>query len=333
VGRNESSIELFQYENSIIKFAILINYLKHNQIDKKKWDACIRQAFNGNAYATCWYLDLVHEGWEALVENDYERVMPLTAARKFGVSYLFQPFFTQQLGVFSKSRLSPAVVDLFIQSIPSHFKFVEINLNSFNKIGSGKYALSLNNNYLLDLINPYERIRLKYTTNTRRNLKKSIANKLSISKNIKPEELIKLFRNNRGRHLKKWNSSHYHILQRIMYTAVYKGKGLLYGVYTDYNELCAAAFFLKSTNRLVFLFSGSNQSARENGAMTLLIDSVIQEFSATRTVFDFEGSNDANLARFYRGFGAKKNTYPGLQINNFSFPVKQMFQLYKYSKK
>ena len=118
-----------------------------------------------------------------------------------------------------------------------------------------------------------------------------------------------------------------------MYTSVYKGKGVLYGVYTEFNELCAAAFFLKNNNRLVFLFSGSNQSARENGAMTLLIDSVIQEYASSRTVFDFEGSNDANLARFYRGFGAKKNTYPGLQINNFSFPAKQIFQFYKLLKK
>ena len=311
----------------------MINYLKHNQIDKKQWDACVDQAFNGNSYAASWYLDLAHEGWEALVENDYERVMPLTAATKFGISYLFQPYFSQQLGVFSKSKLNPGIVEDFIQSIPAHFKFVEINLNSFNKINSKKNTFVLNNNYLLDLINPYERLVKKYTTNTRRNLKKSTTNKLSISKNIKPEALIKLFRNNRGKQLKKWNYAHYHILQRIMYTSVYKGKGVLYGVYTEFNELCAAAFFLKNNNRLVFLFSGSNQSARENAAMTLLIDSVIQEFASTRTVFDFEGSNDANLARFYRGFGAKEITYPALRLNNFSFPMKQIFQIYKRFKK
>ncbi len=232
----------------------MINYLKHNQIDKKQWDACVDQAFNGNSYAASWYLDLAHEGWEALVENDYERVMPLTAATKFGISYLFQPYFSQQLGVFSKSKLNPGIVEDFIQSIPAHFKFVEINLNSFNKINSKKNTFVLNNNYLLDLINPYERLVKKYTTNTRRNLKKSTTNKLSISKNIKPEALIKLFRNNRGKQLKKWNDVHYHILQRIMYTSVYKGKGVLYGVYTEFNELCAAAFFLKNNNRLVFLF-------------------------------------------------------------------------------
>jgi len=310
----------------------LIKYLQHKQINKKKWDACINQAFNGNAYAASWYLDLVHEGWEALVEGEYERVMPLTGARKMGISYLFQPYFTQQLGVFSKSKLSPGIVEKFIQSIPPHFKFVEINLNSFNRIINTAYDFSQNNNYLLDLINPYERLYKKYTRNTKRNLKKSTTHKLSLSKHIKPEDLIQLFRANRGRHLDKWKDAHYHILQRIMYKAIYKGKGVLYGVYTDFNELCAAAFFLRNNNRIVFLFSGSNQSARENGAMTMLIDSVIKEFASSRTVFDFEGSNDANLARFYRGFGAKKNTYPGLQMNKLPFPLKQSFRLYKYFK-
>lgn len=311
----------------------MINYVRHRQIDKKKWDACIRDAVNGNVYAYSWYLDLIHEGWEALVEDDYERVMPLTAARKFGISYLFQPYFAQQLGVYSTSKLSPAIVENFLQAIPPQFKFAEFNLNSFNKISAENHSFVLHNNYLLDLINAYEKVAKKYSNNTRRNLKKSTNNKLSISKNIKPEEVISLFRKNRGKRLKKWNDAHYNILQRLMYTAIYKGKGVAYGVYTEFNELCAAAFFLKNSNKLVFLFSGTSDLARDNGAMTMLIDHVIREYAASRTVFDFEGSNDENLARFYKGFGAKKITYPGLRINNFSFPLKQLFPIYKRFKK
>ncbi|MCF6169801.1 MAG: GNAT family N-acetyltransferase [Bacteroidales bacterium] len=309
----------------------MIKYLKHHQIDQKKWDNCIRQAVNGNIYACSWYLDLVHDGWEALVENDYERVMPLTGGRKFGVSYLFQPYFTQQLGVFSSSKLNPEIVRGFVQSIPSHFKFAEINLNSFNKISEGVLFVPLKN-YVLDLINPYEKILKKYSANTRRNLKKGQASQLYLTKNIKPEELIQLFRANRGRNL-KWDDAHYTTLRRIMYTAIHKGKGALYGVYTGFNELCAAAFFLKNNNRLVFLFSGTDETARKNGGMTLLIDGVIREYAASKTIFDFEGSNDEQLARFYRGFGAKEITYPGLRINRLCFPLKQSFRFYKQFKK
>ena len=56
----------------------MIKHLTHNMIDKRRWDDCIAKSFNGSVYAWSWYLDIVHPNWEALIENDYERVMPLT---------------------------------------------------------------------------------------------------------------------------------------------------------------------------------------------------------------------------------------------------------------
>jgi len=42
--------------------------------------------------------------WDALVLNDYEAVMPLTWNKKYGIHYLFQPFFCASLGVFAKKK-------------------------------------------------------------------------------------------------------------------------------------------------------------------------------------------------------------------------------------
>ena len=69
----------------------MIHYLEHKDIDKAKWDATVVEC--GNIYARSWYLDIVHPGWEALVEDGYFAVMPLTGGKKFGVNYLYQPFF------------------------------------------------------------------------------------------------------------------------------------------------------------------------------------------------------------------------------------------------
>ena len=82
----------------------MIRYLTHNQIDTQRWDECIAQSPDGLVYAWSWYLDVVHPDWEALVEDDYGAVMPLTGNKKFGINYLFQPFFTQKFGVFGKKR-------------------------------------------------------------------------------------------------------------------------------------------------------------------------------------------------------------------------------------
>lgn len=311
----------------------MIKCLKNSEIDYRKWDACIANAFNGIVYASSWYLDLVHDGWEALVENDYERVMPLTGGKKFGVNYLFQPYFTQQLGVFSKSILHAETVRVFIENIPSKYKFIELKLNSFNKVENVDCELHSNKNHILDLINEYPKIAAKYSGQTKRNLKKSLKSGLSLMKNIKPEIVVKLFRENRGSKLAKWNDHHYQILNRLMHAAIYKRIGLVYGVFSEHNELTAGAFFLKYKNRLIFLFSGSDEMARQTSAMTYLIDSVIKEHTPKQTILDFEGSNDPNLARFYKGFGAKEIDYPGIKINKLRFPVRRIFTIYKKLKK
>ena len=134
-----------------------IKYLKNHQIDFKKWNWCISRSFNGIAYAYSWYLDIVSEGWEALVHGDYEIVMPITHSKKMGMRYFFQPLLTQQLGVFSLKQLSPDVVEEFINSIPKEIKLVNINLNKFNKINGEAFKLKENRTYELDLIKPYEK--------------------------------------------------------------------------------------------------------------------------------------------------------------------------------
>ncbi len=79
---------------------MVIKYLKHKDIDKNKWDECINEAPNGLIYGMSWYLDRVCPGWDALVSDDYEAVMPLPWKQKMGLKYVYHPLFAQQLGVF-----------------------------------------------------------------------------------------------------------------------------------------------------------------------------------------------------------------------------------------
>ena len=137
----------------------MISYIERKQIDDVKWNACIDKAFNGNLYGYSWFLDIVGVEWDALVENDYERVFPLVFKKKFGVYYIYQPFFTQQLGLFSTIRLDPAALSLFIRAIPAKFKQAEINLNTLNKADGVEFSLVPQLNHELDLIHSYEKIR------------------------------------------------------------------------------------------------------------------------------------------------------------------------------
>lgn len=308
----------------------MIRYLKHEEIDKDKWDQCIDLAFNGLVYAKSWYLDLVSEQWEALVENDYERVFPLVYRKKYGIHYLYQPVFTQQLGIFSTTLLTEVIVSNFIEVIPKKFRFAEINLNTSNKIKDNKYKVLNWLTHELDLIKPYEITYHKYSTNLKRNLKKAEKAKLNFVENIKPDDIINLFKENRGQ-TTALAEHDYNILMRLAYSGIYKGVIKTYGVYAGANELCAGVIFLQSMKKMIFLFSGLTELGKQTKAMPFLIDQFIQENSQQHLTLDFEGSNDKNLARFYKSFGSKEITYPHLKLNRFNFPLNIILRLVKGS--
>lgn len=311
----------------------MIRYFKHSEIDKDKWDKCIDGAFNGMIYANSWYLDLVNENWEALVENDYERVLPLTNRQKFGISYLFQPPFTQQLGVFSQTILTEKIVDNFLDAIPSKYKFIEINFNTLNKISKNKKYTTAWLNHELDLISSYDQIFASYSKNVKRNIKKAEKTKIFIQKNVNPESIINLFRKNKGKYLTNIKDEDYILLKRLIHLLIYKRKASVMGAYTEKNELCAGVFFVFSKNKTIFFFSATDETAKKTGAMPFLIDSFIRENSHSHLTLDFEGSNDPDLARFYKSFGAKEIHYLHYRHNKFPPLIKTGFNLIKKIKK
>lgn len=110
----------------------MIRYLSHSKIDKPQWDACIERSVNRLPYAVSWWLDVVSPGWEALVSDDYRSVMPLTWHKKLGIYYLYQPYLTQQLGIFSTQVITPEETGRFLAAIPGKFRYADIHLNTMN---------------------------------------------------------------------------------------------------------------------------------------------------------------------------------------------------------
>ncbi len=305
----------------------MIRLLKHNEINKRRWDDCINKSFNGNVYALSWYLDIVHPNWNALIENDYERVMPLTNSKKFGLSYMFQPFFVQQLGVFSTSQLSQEDVANFIKAIPQQYLLTQYRLNSYNKVDYDSDIIAKHRNVELDLIYDYQYLYNNYNNNTKRNLAKAEAAGLSINNNINPEIIINLFRNNRGKDVKHWKDKEYNRLLELINIAISQECCFTIGINDLDNNTIAGAVFMHSHDRIIFLFSGSDEAHKDKHALTMLLDNVIREFSETQYTLDFEGSDNDGLARFYKGFGGAEVFYPEVKYNNLKGILKFIYKL------
>ena len=296
----------------------MIEFLNHNEIDKSKWDACVNNSVNGNIYTYSWYLDVVCEGWNALIEDDYISIFPLTGFNKFGIQFIYSPFFTQQLGLFSINTITEEKLSAFIEAIPKFYKSIELNLNIFNIVDNKQYKISNNLNHTLDLNVTYDKIKANYSDNLKRNLKKAIQATPIIATDTKPEDLIAIFKHNKGKDINHLKEADYYRLTLLINKCIEKGVAKVYGVTSD-NELCAGAVFIKTNNRIIFLFSATNNKAKEIFAMPYLIDKIIHDNSETNCTFDFEGSNDKNLARCYKSFGSKEEYYPTIYINKLSY--------------
>ena len=306
----------------------MIQYLTHNQIDKSKWDAIIAEY--GNIYAFSWYLDIVHPQWEALVEDDYHSVMPLTGGKKFGINYLYQPYFVQQLGVFSKVPVTPQKTEEFLNAIPKKYRFAEIRLNEDNIIADGAQGVEYHRNVLLDLNQDYEAIRAHYHQNTKRNLAKAEDNHLQLVTSVIPYHVVALFRDNRGALLNKWGDIEYGVLIHLAKEAQQRNYAFMLGVNEKgIGQLICAAIFMKTKDRVTFLFSGLTVEGKQRQAMTYLLDQVIQKYSNRPITFDFEGSDDENLARFYLGFGGEEKKYPSYCFNRLSPIGKALLKVWK----
>lgn len=305
----------------------MIRYLTHNQIDTRRWDECIKQSPDALVYSWSWYLDVVHPDWEALVEEDYETVMPLAGGKKFGINYLFQPFFTQKFGVFGKNEVSEDKIEEFLGAIPEKFKFADFRLKGVKGINGVK---GLNHrNIELDLRPEYSVLAENYHSNTKRNLAKAKKENLEITENVEPSVIIDLFRKNRGVQITKWGDAEYERLLKLVKVAKQHEKCLVLGVKNADNQIVAGAFFMTSHNKIVFLFSGADESNKDSHALTFLIDNVIERFGGSDKILDFEGSDNDGLARFYIGFGGKETTYQSIRFNKAKGFTKLALKIFK----
>lgn len=299
-----------------------ILFLNNHQLDKSRWDDTIDKSYNGLIYAYSWYLDIVSPGWHGLVSEGYKAVMPLTWRKKFGFEYLFPPFFTQQLGVFSRQPINSELLKVFILKIPNRYRFIDINLNSENMFLPEGFKFIKNVNCTLKLNGSYEQLYQGYSQNLKRNLKKAQAHhQLQVVGMKEAYSLIELFRKNKGKGIKNLKEKEYETLSNVISTALDRKMCEIYYAYHE-NRLVAGAIFLKTKTRIVFLFSANNTEGKQLLAIPLIIDRFIGMHQQRDVVFDFEGSNNAELARFYKSFGATESTYLKIKKNNLPLPFR-----------
>ena len=300
----------------------MIKYLIHKQIDKKLWDECISKDTSGNIYGYSWYLDIICPGWNALINDDYSTVMPITHSKKYLMEYIFPPYFAQQLGIYSVNEISREVCILFLSAIPSNFKFVEMNLSFTNQWIPETYSIQELPDYVLSFDRSYEALRKQYSTNHERNIRKAAGIELKVFKHGSVNDVVKMFRENRGQQISNLTDKHYEVFKALSQEAMNRKMARVWMVDDKFGVPCAGAVFFESHKKAYFMFSAITKIGRDLSAMHYLINEFISASSEYLEALDFEGSRNADLARFYKGFGSREFLYLQIKRNRLPIPWK-----------
>ena len=300
--------------------AFELSYLKHNLIDKKKWDHCIRGASNSLIYPNSWYLDKMADNWDALITGDYEWVMPLTYRKKWGVKYLYQPAFTQQLGIFGKQAADENMIGLFINEAKKRFSFAEIFLSNANRIAGAPEK----DNFILDLHHSYEMLEAGYKEDLRKNVKRAKTFGLLYHDSEDYQQAIYYYRKEYSSRIAHLGGKDYQRFTDLCGVA-YENKMLLTRkVELPGSGLLAIILLLKDGRRLYNIMSTTLAEGRRLEANHFLFEQLIREFANSGLILDFEGSDIAGIANFYQKFGAVNEPYFYLRFNNLPWPIKYL---------
>lgn len=282
-----------------------IRYIQHSAIDKAAWDQLVDQAHFGLPYAYSWVLDLLAGSWDALVLGDYEAILPLPYNRKLlGFAQVFQPYFVQQLGIYSKLPLSPEEERSFLEAIPRKFRKVWMHFNESNRGIAGETR----DNLVLDLRRPYEEIHQGYSRTLRRALKKYKPTHVLVDQPLSPSELSDFY----FLHLAGQVSVPTFWQQRwikVMEAAIERDKGFILGAQGADGTLGAVGFFWHSHQRIIHLFCASSPAGKQEQSMRVLMDGIIEQHADQDWSFDFEGSIIPSIAEFFHYFGPDRHPY------------------------
>lgn len=279
-----------------------VQYISRDDLDIVKYNACVSSSINSRIYGTTHYLDLVTKNWDALVLNDYESVMPLPWRRKYYLYYIFPPLYTQQLGIFSKTKMDSNLVDLFLSSIPKKFVKTSMKLNS-SCFGESFIQKS---NFILNLQDDYQVIKGNYRKDRRYRRNQFERGELRVVEGVDVSDIIDLFKMEYQKKIELENVD-FEILSLIS-----KSKALnpeILKVYNSEGKIMSGAVLVKDNKRVYYIFAANNEEGRRSNANTGILDYVIRKYSNSNLTLDFEGSMIPAIQAYFKSFGSIEEKY------------------------
>lgn len=309
----------------------MLRYVAHHEIDVTKWDACVDKSHNKLVYALSWYLDIVSPNWSAIIkeqQGEYVAVMPLPVNAKFGITYIKQPIFAQQLGVFSRQELASDDWHEIGVILYKKFRFItRYDFNYGNKTAFEKlphFTARTFATYHLDLRQGYDSIQAGYKKDRKWRVNKAKRNHLAVQSSEDMDKIISIFHESTASRIYGvvGEAYEYRLLRQLYQAAKARGFASLYEATDGQGQVLAMIMLFIYGGKIIYIFNASTPEGKNKGAISFLVDFIIQKYAGQNMCFDFESPEVENVAQFYASFGSEKVHFVSVTLNNLPAPVR-----------
>jgi hypothetical protein len=323
----------------------MLQLFQRTEINDILWNELITNSLQGYLYAYTWYLDIVSPNWKAIIEvqdQQYLAVMPVPVLNSFGIEYVKQPLFCQQLGIFSQPNYQINELN-YVEKLCKEFSYIADYTWNYHNFSQNELQLFSPQNvnlckpetlctHLLSLQQTAEEIYAGYNADRKMNLKRALKSEVQIIESIDIEPLINLFITETSHKIIGGvHPQAYDFLRQIFAALQSRNQAKLYYTVNQKNEIEAGGLFAFDKQKIIYLFNAALHQYRKNNGRTLLINKVLQEYANKEYLyFDFESPAISPIAEFYESFGAKPYSFSQLHYNNLPFWVEIPKKIRRY---
>jgi lipid II:glycine glycyltransferase (peptidoglycan interpeptide bridge formation enzyme) len=278
-----------------------------------------------------WWLEAVCAAWDVAIAKKGDRVAgvwPYAIDKKIGVSILRNPKLTPYLGpaVFFPADIKESNADSFehetiselIKQLPEAKVWHLAIQPGIKQAGIFKHSqlqTTVQQTFLLDLEATEEVLLSNIKDTARRNIRQAEKEIRIINDPAHLKDLYNFQKNtleNKGTFLAYSLAE----MQRLMDACIANKSAALW-VAKAGDVIQAIVWHVWDKNCSYYLMGGQNHETNGYKAMTALLWHVIKDAKQKgHTTFDFEGSMDEGVERFFRNFGARRDLYLVLQRND-----------------
>jgi hypothetical protein len=297
----------------------VIKHLHHSQIDSVKWNDCLAKVEDAHFYALYEYLTSICD-WNALIIDDgmeYQLIVPLPFKSKFGLKYLYQPFFCQQLGVYALQSMSPEISKAIKNQIKKNYFFGSMNWYNSQGFEQG-FKLEKKVNYVLNLDLSLEELKQNFNSNRRRLLNKleKTVDLSSTSDGLELEAVIENYKIELGSRFPEILPNHYCDL-KVAFASIQNKVDILVVRANEDGAVISESLFVIYKKKIVYLLGYNLNAYSKKSGLTICFGFVMEKFNNQGYMLDFEGGSIDGIGRFYESLGGIKKEYFQLKFNYY----------------